>query len=177
MVDQTTSDGIFFELTEWKPSIVLLMLLHSEVTKIDSFVDTVTTKPTPVDDRTKPGILFAFSYLSSFAGLGKGHSAFAFQWRVISLLGSLLLSELQKLTPISLTGKSTSQIVSLTDPPKISLTSDADRHFPLLASSILKGPYFPASVTSVLSLTFSLKKAPKGEFVFFKVFLVDDLGI
>jgi hypothetical protein len=152
-LDQTSGEEIYFEVRDTKAQVVLMIvLMHSEAARLDTFIQAATTSPTPKDDRSKPGIPFAYSYMSPFADAG----ARVDPWTVWT--DSHLFASPGKLSAdraaISLIGKVGTQFIPFESLPPVSLTVDTDRHLGLLAMSLPQRTFFPTSVVSLSQVKF-----------------------
>jgi hypothetical protein len=128
---------MYFEVRDAKPSVVLMIvLMHSAAANIEKFIRAVTTAPTPPDDISRPGIPFAFSYMSPFPGSnGRIDPMIKNPWTVWSEPGSLELvgKESTDYQAISLIGKVTSQLMPFESLTPVCVSSDAATFGPRIA--------------------------------------------
>lgn len=175
---QTNGPDVYFEIQKSKPTIILvLILMHSNALDIAAFIEEIITSGTPKDNLKLPAVPFAYSYLSPFQNPNNTNPSFNFPWSLYKPstgFESLKLSPTTEVDIISLIGKAQIQILPFEKLPKVHLTSDSDENVdkpPLLALSIPQRTFFPTSIISFSSITFSFNNPPKGDYAFFRVFL------
>lgn len=192
---QTNGTDLYFEVQNCKPSILLvIILMHSEALDLDNFVEEITSKATPKEDPKKSPIPFAYSYITPFKDNNSSTVSFNFPWSLVRPsddFSSLFGNTSSDFDSISLIGKATIQVLPFENLPHVRLTSEekdtskdnevfnnnpADNsNSPLLALSIPQRTFFPTSIISLSSITFTFNNPPKGDYAMFRVFLSDNL--
>ena len=177
---QATGNGVFFEVKHCKPTLLLvIILMHSNAKDLDSFIERITSKGTPKDDLNKSPLSFAYSFATPFKDVAySAEISFNFPWAIVrpsdkfSSIGDLSGGDFES---ISLIGKASIRIIPFECLPQVSLTSKTDNVSPLLALSIPQRTFFPTSIISLSSISFSFNKPPKGDYAIFRVYLCNDI--
>lgn len=195
---QTNGADLYIEVQNLKPSLVLIIvLMHSKALNLDNFIEEITSKGPMKNDPSKPPIPFAYSYITLNQSYDNPSAySFNFPWSLIRSsddLKSLFATESTDSDsdsendpePISLIGKATIQKLPFEKLPRCRLTSekivikkdvfneDPDLNLPLLALSIPQRTFFPTSIISLSSFSFTFNNPPKGDFAQFRVYLSD----
>lgn len=190
---QTNGSDLYFEVQNCKPSLLLvIILMHSNALNLDDFVEEITSRGPPKEDPSKTPIPFAYSYITPFEKDNTSSTiSFNFPWSLLRPaddFSALFDNTSSDLDSISLIGKATIQVLPFENLPRVRLTSEGNegnkdtdvfnnepKDSPLLALSIPQRTFFPTSIISLSSITFTFNNPPKGDFCQFRVFLSENI--